>query len=328
MKELYIYNNYNNQEVMETYISLIISAFEKNGYSCKCVTSLSRIKKNSLIFFLVSKDAFKFYLKGYHNFIEWQQGIASAESYMRHHSKIRKKLLDIIDRFVLKKAKMVFYVSNAMKEYYESKFNLKTDNKSIIMPCFNETLDTHILNKKRYKNFNFAYVGSLSEWQCFNETLVLYEKIEKTIHESKILILTFEVEKAKKIIEQHDIHNYIVKTVPSSLVKKELEDITYGFVIRKDNVVNRVATPTKISSYLSAGVIPIFSSCLEDFAEISTEYDVGFGIDDNDIGSVLEFVLSAKNEKLIKQGIVDIFNNYYSYNHYFELVYAFVKNNF
>lgn len=46
-----------------------------------------------------------------------------------------------------------------------------------------------------------------------------------------------------------------------------LRDVKFGFVLRDDIAVNNVATPTKLSSYLSAGVIPIYSSALKDFYE-------------------------------------------------------------
>lgn len=45
--------------------------------------------------------------------------------------------------------------------------------------------------------------------------------------------------------------------------------MVYGFILRKDSIVNRVATPTKLSSYMSVGVIPIFSVVLDDFYRVS-----------------------------------------------------------
>lgn len=49
------------------------------------------------------------------------------------------------------------------------------------------------------------------------------------------------------------------------MMSEALADVKFGFVLRNDVPVNRVATPTKLSSYLSAGVIPVFSKYLKDF---------------------------------------------------------------
>ena len=41
----------------------------------------------------------------------------------------------------------------------------------------------------------------------------------------------------------------------------------YGFILRHQHAVNAVATPTKVSSYMAAGVIPILTDAVTDFAE-------------------------------------------------------------
>ena len=86
-----------------------------------------------------------------------------------------------MDCFVMKKAKMIFYVSHYMKDYYEALAHRKFTDKSYVMPCFNETLDTEVFEKKDYSQKIFTYVGSLDLWQCFEETVDIYAEIEKRI---------------------------------------------------------------------------------------------------------------------------------------------------
>ena len=264
-KKAYIYMNYPNVVVLNVYLDVIKEALARLNFQCEYIKDFEGVSKQDLIVFPMGKDAFKYYFKGYRNFILWQQGTTGAESYMRHSSKIRSGILNYMDCFAMKKAKMIFYVSQYMQEYYEKLAHTSFSHKAYVMPCFNEVLDNDIFERKDYSKKVFTYVGSLDLWQCFNETVDIYAEIEKRIPNAFFKVLTFNTEKAEEIIRGKNIKNYSVACVPKEQVKSELENATYGFIIRHDIEVNRVATPTKISSYLSAGVLPIYSTCLKDF---------------------------------------------------------------
>ena len=126
-------------------------------------------------------------------------------------------------------------------------------------------------------------------------------------------MLTFNAKEAEEIINQHNIKNYSVACVPKEQVKKELEGVTYGFIIRHDIDVNRVATPTKISSYLSAGVIPIYSTCLDDFSRVSKNMKCAIGLQDStDVSLLLAYIEKTPDVTTIRQEISELFNKYYS----------------
>ena len=75
-------------------------------------------------------------------------------------------------------------------------------------------------------------------------------------------------------------------------------------------MVNRVATPTKFSSYLAAGVLPIFSSCLKDFYDSYGNSDI-VCVADN-YSDITEFVRKEHDKGIIMAEIKNIFNSYYS----------------
>lgn len=312
-KRAYIYINYPNIVVLNVYLDVIKEALTKLGYECEYIKSLENINKNDLIVFPMGKDAFKYYIKGYNNFILWQQGATGAESFMRHSSKIRRFILNFMDCFAMKKAKMIFYVSQYMQQYYEKMAHTSFNKKAYIMPCYNETLDTAVFSKKDYSKKTFAYVGSLDLWQCFNETVEIFTEIEKQIPEAHFKVLTFNTEKAEEILKSKAVKNYTVACVPKEEVKKELEDVSYGFIIRKDIDVNRVATPTKISSYLSAGVLPIYSTCLKDFHVQAHGKAFAYALNPKeDIEGLIHFINSGLDKKIVQQEIEDLFSTYYS----------------
>lgn len=312
-KKAYIYINYRNIIVLNFYLDVIKEALSRAGHVCEYIKDLNGIEKKALIVFPMGKDAFKYYHKGYRNIILWQQGATGEESYMRHKSKLRKFILNFMDCFAMKKAKMIFYVSQYMKSYYEKLAKADFSNKAYVMPCFNEVLDENIFLNKDYSNPTFAYVGSLDLWQCFNETVSIYAEIEKRIPDAFLKVLTFQTEKAEQILRDENIKNYSVACVPKEQVRKELEDVTYGFIIRHDTEVNRVATPTKISSYLAAGVLPIYSTCLKDFHTQVSEKTIGVSLNpEESVDKLIQHINAGIDKELVQQEIHTLFQSYYS----------------
>ena len=297
------------------------------NYECEYIKDFNGISKQDLIVFPMGKDAFKYYFKGYRNFILWQQGATGAESFMRHSSRIRSGILNYMDCFAMKKSKMIFYVSQYMQEYYEKLAHTSFNHKAYVMPCFNEVLDKEILEKKDYSKKVFTYVGSLDLWQCFNETVNIYAEIERRIPDAFFKVLTFNTEKAEEILKGKNIKNYSVACVPKEKVKSELENATYGFIMRHDIEVNRMATPTKISSYLSAGVLPIYSTCLTDFHAQAHGKTFAYALNpEEDIDGLIHFINSCLDKEIVQQEIEVLFNTYYSTENHIKNIAELAKN--
>ena len=311
MKRAYLYINYPNITVLKTYMDVIKDSLERNNFSCEYVDSLSGLCKKSLIVFPMAIDAFKYYLKGFKNFILWQQGATSEESFMRHHNFIRKEIINWIDRFMMKRARFVFYVSRQLLSYYDRKHVF--EKKSYIMPCFNETHLHFPLTQKDYSVPSFAYVGSLDVWQCFEQTISMFSRIQTFIPNASIKVLTWDCDKANETLNNHHVKNFVVKRVSKDEVKSELIDVNYGFIIRENNIVNNVATPTKFSSYLSCGVLPIYSDYIQDFHDnFSSSEEFCSLKSPSDIKTVLRYIKAEKKHKNIEKLINSIFRTYYS----------------
>lgn len=312
MKKACIYINYSNLIVLQDYLNIVKKALENLGFVCECIDDLSGVDHDTLVLYPMALDAFKYYLKGYHNFAIWQQGATADESYMRNKSHIRYIILNYIDLFCMKNAKFILYVSEYMKYHYEKLAKSDFSSKSYVMPCFNEVLNPNVFINKDYTKKIFTYVGSLDLWQCFEEIVDLYAEIEKRIDNAFLKVLTFQEEKAISIITKKGIKNFEVKKVSKEHVNRELQECTYGFVIRENNMVNRVATPTKISSYLAAGVLPIYSSCLIDFARVSKGYKCAYCIRDDKIEDLIDYISLTHDKKKIQNEIEFLFDTYYS----------------
>jgi len=312
-KRAFLYVNYKNIIVLKDYLDIVRLALEDNGYDTQYIESLDGIDKTAIIVFPMAVDAFRYYWKGYRRIILWQQGATGEESFLRNHSKLRLAALNGIDCFIMKKAILVLYVSKELRSYYETRARQSFESKSYIMPCFNEELDVSILQKKDYKKPSFVYAGSLDLWQCFRQTVALYTEIERRIPGCSLKVLTFQTEEAERIIREAGAKNCCVKCVPKENVRQELAECSYGFVLREDIEVNRVATPTKISSYLAAGVIPVVTSSVKDFASFAKDKRCACIVKDTtDIETIISFMNSGIRNSDVAEDIIEIFGGYYN----------------
>lgn len=262
--------------------------------------------------------AIQYIFKGFQKHIVWFQGIAPEESYMARKSRFRYAIFSWIEKMVLKKAKAVFFVSEAMEKHYAEKYHLRLSHKSGIMPCFNETgLEETAFSNEKYQRNTFAYVGSIQAWQCFEETVKLYAEIEKAAKEPvEFCVYTFQQDEAKHILQKYGVQNYIVDCVPQEELSKRIEHVKYGFIIREDCAVNNVATPTKFSNYLANGIIPIYSSALKSFAEFDQENQFGIVYDLDKPEEGLKRILDHMEQNIsaaqMRQKCENAFATYYN----------------
>lgn len=263
--------------VTDYYIETIGEAFKEEGQDVSYIYewNQSQFKKNDLAVVITATQAMKmiFYNNDY---IFWAQGVWPEESKMRNNNHLRYTIASFIEKRALSKAKFVFFVSDTQRKYYENKYRLSFDN-YFIMPCSNEKLhEAAFFKENKYKNNVFCYAGSMSPWQCVDETIKFYSKIEQKYKDTKLLLLVKDKEKALQLMEKYSVKNYEIDYVPIEKLEEKLSEVKFGFVLRKNSPINYVATPTKIMTYMANGVIPIYSQCLEGINIImkNTKYKV------------------------------------------------------
>lgn len=200
--------------------------------------------------------------------VYWAQGAWPEESYMRHRNPVRYIAASFIERIALKRADFVFFVSTEMKKHFEKKYKLSFKH-FYIMPCSNESFHANsFFEENKYSDNVFCYAGSASVWQCVEQSVMLYSELEKKIPRCKLLLLLRNQSYAKSLVEKYNIKNYEIDFVSIDELEEKLKHVKYGFLLRSHSVVNSVATPTKVLTYISNGIIPIYSDCLTGVNEI------------------------------------------------------------
>lgn len=270
------------------------------------------LRKNDVVIVITALSALRVKLKGL-QYIYWSQGIWPEESYMRHHNHTRLRICGAIEKYALKHAAFVLCTSEIMKRYYEQKYRIDFTGKYYIMPCSNEIIHQDSFDVlQKYQNNVFCYIGGTSVWQCFEETLALYKKIEERQKDAKLLLMIKERDYAEKLISKYGIKNYEIDYVPVEQLQLRINNAKYGFAIRNDDPVNFVATPTKIFTYLANGIVPIYSKSLMaiDLILSETDYKVRYENNEN-ILNILSFMERPIDACRIKDDYMKIYNEYY-----------------
>lgn len=300
-----------NSEVTDYYLETIKISFEKLGRDVRLVKDFENIKCSNIDTIVISRqqdviNAKK--LKPYH-IVLWIQGVWPEESYMRNHSKWRYCVTSIIEKWAIKQCDFIFLVSKAMKKHYENKYELKLNN-FYIMPCSNEIIHQESFKtENKYMENVFCYAGgTFDAWHCFEDTVKLYSLIEKKYPNSKLLLLVRDNELAEKMVKKYGIHNYEISFVPVDQLKDKLKNVKYGFILRKPSVVNEVATPTKAMTYISNGIIPIYSECLVGLNEILTLSKYTVPLSSNTGVAEIEKIM---NENIDGNDVLNDFYNLY-----------------
>ena len=181
----------------------------------------------------------------------------------------------------------------------------------------------------KYDNNTFCYVGGLSVWQCFPETVALYKQIEDRIPNAFLKVFTGDKEKASSILESYGVKNYSVSFVSPENLVNELASCKFGFIVRGESPVNYVATPTKLSNYMAAGVIPIVSNTVSFFDEILGKSKNAIILDGtNDVDKIVEMANNEINADSVFTDFKDLFDKFYNDEFHIRQISEKIKNNF
>lgn len=300
----------NNGIVTDAYLRAIGEAYGRLGGLVNYGYNVGSVRGSINDVYVVAEapSAYKLILKGCKKVVYWAQGVWPEESYGRNRSKTRLLACNFVEKHALKGAFRVFLVSEQQRQHYEKKYSISLQGKSFVMACSNETLHVDSFRVPgKYDTPVFLYAGSLAAYQCIDETINAFSQAQEVFPEASLLFLTPEQSEAKKLIDEHGLRNVTIGHCPQEQLAGAISCAKYGFVIRDDSIVNRIATPTKISTYIANGIIPIYSSSLTSFSASSTgiprlEYRKGFFGED---------LASFEKKNLIAEQVLEEYEKYF-----------------
>jgi hypothetical protein len=218
------------------------------------------------------------------------------------------KIYDLLEKFCISSATTVILVTKAMQEYVENKYkSIKFD--SLVYPIypnnvFKEADPSKIEQLKTKLNIAddsvlFLYSGNAQKWQNIDlmmELIKKYSEVENFI----FVILTGDLDAFESKLKEFGLDgckNIFLNSVMPQELNSYYALANYGFLLRDEHILNRVANPTKIVEYLYYGMMPIVKyEWIGDYKELGYDY-----VKYSDDLSCLTSRRSNANAKLIQK---------------------------
>lgn len=195
------------------------------------------------------------------NIITDLHGVVPDELRM-YNEKNKSRIFEWIEKKVMHHSYKLIAVTETMENYYTQKYPF-TKNKFLCISIFANK--RAVPQNLRCRN-GVVYSGGTQKWQCVDK---MVELIKETSNMYDWVILTGNP------TYFHNIENcqVVVKSVSPEEVVRYYENNTFGIILREDDIVNRVACPTKLVEYVQTGLIPVvLSPMIGDFYRYDYKY--------------------------------------------------------
>jgi len=198
------------------------------------------------------------------------------------HSKWLYSFEHSLEKYTLKNSDEVIAVSSNMVNYIEELVSVKSSlvpmgiNDKII----NSNLELSELVRERFDLVNsktLVYCGNFSRYQCFEYMKSLFTGLNKLSSDYQFILLV-----PKKYA--NDVRHFFsdspnlptkIFSVSHENVKHILSACDLGVMLREDSIVNRLASPTKFSEYLAAGLPVISTHFVGDYSQFMIKNQAG-----------------------------------------------------
>lgn len=161
-------------------------------------------------------------------------------------------------------------VSQAMADHYRSKYpGLQTP--FIVLPILNDGIPPNLPERSHSGRFRVVYAGGTQSWQ--NPDLMM-STIGSSPIDAEFLVFSGDEAGFARLAARHGVAGKVkIAFCPPEKLPSVYAQADFGFVLRDDHPVNRVACPTKLIEYMAHGVIPIVKTeHIGDFHSLGYRY--------------------------------------------------------
>lgn len=221
------------------------------------------------------------------------------------------RYLDAREKAALQGCETVFCVSRNMINHLVEKHGV-TREKLRILPCCVPKAsvggDPQRRRQARHAlgwegKFVLVYSGGTAAYQCIPETCELFSCLARRWPEAVLLVLSWgDLDIFRRCLERNGIDEsrYHLRRLDQKEVSDYLMAGDAGFLLRQDQLLNRVSSPTKFAEYLAAGLPVITTRYAGDFAADINLHTIGIVIDlppTTDVDSLMEFLREVQSRR-------------------------------
>ena len=210
------------------------------------------------------------------------------------------------ERGLAREADVVVCVSKAFRNYLREQYALPDDRVEVVTTAVDTDLfrfDPSIRDETRRRlgvesKLVLAFCGSTHKWELPDSALSLLCDLLARDADLHLLAITTQPGETRRALSRTGVphESVTVTSVPHEQVPELLMAADVGLLIREDNIVNRVAAPTKFGEYLACGLPVLVSEGVGDTAEIVSSREAGW-------------VVGAVEGRLGPQDIAEILKN-------------------
>jgi hypothetical protein len=199
----------------------------------------------------------------------WLQGLESEESYLKRSSELRRFALAACESLAVLTSSITVVPSEAMAGVLRGKYRFLDGASLVVMPNLVSarpplSAASHSLwDLPGRPALALGYAGSISAWQCFEETCRIVSMVQRHVVDSWLLVLTQQTERALACIRRCGIQHYRLKAASADRVARYIEAFDIGFMLRRHHMVNAVACPVKWLEYWQCGVPVVTTDAIE-----------------------------------------------------------------
>src|SRR6266567_4607145 len=248
--------------------------FEENNDICASIVNLARLYNVDIIHGQALYSTMHILRARHHlnaKIVFDVHGISPEETAISGGHSKRIEYLTTWERQALNTADLSLFVSNRMKEHFKTKYRW-SESPNCVVPCCVNTKDFLITEARRiskrielgfHGKFVLLYLGTLSAWQWPEAIFALFAQFHKERPDSLLYLLLPNSDhgKARSFLEEHELstESYRLEEVPHNQIGSIAGVADVGLLLREENAVNYVSSPTKFGEYLAAG-LPVIAT--------------------------------------------------------------------
>lgn len=247
--------------------------------------------------------------------------IAEYKEYY-NNGKFKKILLPIlvksiikIDNYVVKKSDQIFCVSHNFKKFLIDNYGAISEKITIIPTCIDykkQDFNNDITKKELgfLDEIIIVYCGGAQMWQMPDELVRTFIKIKDIFKNAKFLIISKDKDNFIYYLNKNKVNenDYKIVSCKHNEVYKYLSIADLAMLIRENNQVNSVASPTKFAEYISCNVPVVITKGIGDLDSIINK-DIAIYLEDINKEN-LEHLIEQKNKKSFRV----VIENYFDWN--------------
>lgn len=215
--------------------------------------------------------------------IDWH-GISPEEAEMGGAHSSRVAMLVSAESHLLAGSDLNIFVSKAMETHFCDKYGTQRESWVHVPCCVSD--DKFVATEGAFRSaafieddLVFGYAGSMADWQCGPKMMQLFAGLHRVDPRCRFLLLVPESDQTKALDfaarAQLPPEVFRLEEVSHAEVASRLQAVDVAVLIRADDPVNRVSSPTKYGEYLAAGLPVLMTDCIGDYSAHARKFGVG-----------------------------------------------------